>query len=301
MKRILSLVLILILSLGVLTGCEFPWFTPDGPQTPAYDLANAQGYLKDLYPNLLPTKEVAVPSTIASFNVTKVLGLKDGKYTVAWTTDVDSVKVVDYVPTEEGDIFNAENTATVKVVMGSEDVNYTLTATITAPDGSTAKVEFKLVVPKLDCNTHDEYMAATKDQELMIKGIVVAINSVKLGNKYNHVFLADTDVDGGYYCYKLAADPADLGVQVGMTVAVSGVMSPYSGMQEIINGQLVIIDDSIKTESLLISLTNLQQVATSVHTLVVQLLSKALRSAHRISQLKHLSTSTSPSANKRVM
>lgn len=249
MKRILSLVLILILSLGVLSGCQFPIGpnTPDTPDAPTYDLENAKGYLKDLYPNLLPTKEVAVPSTIANFNVTKVLGLKDGKYTVAWSTNVESVQVVDYVSKEEGDIFNAENTATVKVVMGSEDVNYTLTATITAPDNTTATVEFNLVVPKLDCNTHEEYMAATKGEEVMVKGIVVAINSVKLGNKYNHVFLADTEVAGGYYCYSITADPEELGVKVGMTVAVSGPIEPYSGMQEIKGGQLVIIDDSIKT------------------------------------------------------
>ena len=254
MKRILSLVLILILSLSVLTACDVPAQLQDilaslGFVTPpvSYDLDNAKSTLRELYPNLLPTKETPVPSTIADFNVTKVLTCADGKYTVTWSTNVDSIEIVDYVPTKEGDIFSAETTSTVKIKMGSEDVNYVLTATITAPDNTTAVVDFTLVIPKLDCDSHEDYMAAVKDQELMIKGIVVAINSVSLGNKYNHVFLADTDVVGGYYCYKLAADPADLGVKVGMTVTVSGKMSPYSGMQEITGGQLVILDDSIQS------------------------------------------------------
>lgn len=254
MKRILSLVLILILSLSVLTACDVPAQLQDilaslgiGTPSVSYDLDNAKSTLRELYPNLLPTKETPVPSTIADFNVTKVLTCADGKYTVTWSTNVDSIEIVDYVPTKEGDIFSAETTSTVKVKMGSEDVNYVLTATITAPDNTTAVVDFTLVIPKLDCDSHEDYMAAVKDQELMIKGIVVAINSVSLGNKYNHVFLADTDVVGGYYCYKLAADPADLGVKVGMTVTVSGKMSPYSGMQEITGGQLVILDDSIQS------------------------------------------------------
>ncbi|MBQ7872709.1 MAG: hypothetical protein IJ360_01905 [Clostridia bacterium] len=254
MKRILSLVLILILSLSVLTACDVPAQLQDilaslgiGTPSVSYDLDNAKSTLRELYPNLLPTKETPVPSTIANFNVTKVLTCADGKYTVTWSTNVDSIEIVDYVPTKEGDIFSAETTSTVKVKMGSEDVNYVLTATITAPDNTTAVVDFTLVIPKLDCDSHEDYMAAVKDQELMIKGIVVAINSVSLGNKYNHVFLADTDVVGGYYCYKLAADPADLGVKVGMTVTVSGKMSPYSGMQEITGGQLVILDDSIQS------------------------------------------------------
>ena len=254
MKRILSLVLILILSLSVLTACDVPAQLQDilaslgiGTPSVSYDLDNAKSTLRELYPNLLPTKETPVPSTIANFNVTKVLTCADGKYTVTWSANTESVKIVDYQPKDENDIFSAETTSTVKVILDSEDVNYVLTATITAPDNTTAVVDFSLVIPKLDCNTHEEYMAAAKGEEVMVKGIVVAINAKSLGNKYNHVFLADTDVVGGYYCYSITEDPAELGIKVGMTVAVSGPIEPYSGMQEIKGGQVVILDDTIKT------------------------------------------------------
>ena len=90
-------------------------------------------------------------------------------------------------------------------------------------------------------------MAAQKGDTLTVEGIVVAINSKALGNKYNHLFLADTSVTGGYYCYSVTEDPEELGIKVGMTVAVTGPMEPYSGMQEIKGGQVAILDTTIKT------------------------------------------------------
>jgi hypothetical protein len=90
-------------------------------------------------------------------------------------------------------------------------------------------------------------MAAQKGDQVTVEGIVVAINSKALGNKYNHLFLADASLAGGYYCYSITADPEELGIKVGMTVKVAGPMEPYSGMQEIKGGQASIIDQTIKT------------------------------------------------------
>ena len=244
MKRILSFVLILILSIGVLAACQTP--ETDGGKT--YDLENAKGALVELYPQLVPTTEIPVPSTLTDFRVPKTIIAADGNYKVAWTTNNESVKIVDYVPKDENDKYNAENSATVDLPsLGANEVTYSITATITAPDGTSTTVTFNLMIPSLDFNTHDEYMAAEKDSAIKIKGIVVAINSVSLGNKYNHIFIADETKQAGYYCYKLAGDPAELGVKVGMTVLVSGVASPYSGMQELTGGEIAILDESIKT------------------------------------------------------
>ena len=143
MKRILCLVLILILSVAALTACEFPF--PWGEQTPSYDLDNAKGAVVELYPSLVATKEMPVPNTIDNYNLTKVLPLKDGTYTIEWATDNVNVQVKDYVPVDENDVNTAENTATVHVPerpeTGEEDITYTLRALITAPDGSTTYVE----------------------------------------------------------------------------------------------------------------------------------------------------------------
>lgn len=145
MKRILSIVLILILSLSVLVACGGK---NEGTPSASYDLENAKGMLHDLYDSsLAPTKEEANRVTRKDFDVTKVLNAKDGKYTVAWTTDNDAVKVVDYAGSEAG--YTAENTATVKLPTDNEsDIAYKLTATITAPDGkTTATVTYTLVAP----------------------------------------------------------------------------------------------------------------------------------------------------------
>ena len=138
MKRILSIVLILILSLGVLTACN--------DKKVDYNMDNAKATLVDLYPELAPTKDNATPATRKDFHVVKVLTCTDGKYSVAWTTNNDAVKVVEYEGTDT--LFNKDTAVTVKLPAVEADLAYTLTATITAPDGNTtAKVEFNLVVP----------------------------------------------------------------------------------------------------------------------------------------------------------
>lgn len=146
MKRILSLILILILCLGVLASCQ-PSNEPNTPAGPSYDLANAKSYLKTVHPELYPAKPDEVPETKADFNLLKVLNLRDGTYTINWTVNNEAIQIVDYVPSGENDIF-AGKKVTVKVPANvSEDLIYTLTATIIAPDESSVKVEHSLKVP----------------------------------------------------------------------------------------------------------------------------------------------------------
>ena len=87
MKRILSLVLILILSLSVLTACG-------DKQSTSYNMDNAKATLVELYPELAPTKDNPTPATRKDFHVVKVLTCTDGKYTVAWTTNNDANGIV---------------------------------------------------------------------------------------------------------------------------------------------------------------------------------------------------------------
>lgn len=146
MKRILSLILILLLCLGVLASCQQQGNEPT--PTPSYDFSNAKSYLKTVHPELYPTKDIAVPETKNDYDLLTVLTVKDGTYTITWTVDNDAIQIVDYVPKSDSDIF-AGKKITVKVPKSvSEDLTYTLTATITAPDGtSTDKVEHTLKVP----------------------------------------------------------------------------------------------------------------------------------------------------------
>ena len=245
MKRILSLVLILILSVGMLVACQlpdFPFFgtttttTTTQPTTPPsqYNVEAARDYISSMYVGWLDNNNTATNYTVMS-----KMKFSGTTYTITWATNNELIVVT---PDEAG----IEATISVPS-MGATAIEYTLTGTITAPDGTTAELSYALQVPALKLNSHEDYMNAKEGDVLQVAGIVVAINSKTAGNKYNHVFLADLNTTGGYYCYSITSDPADLGIEVGMTVMVSGPMTPYSGMQEIKGGEVIILDKTIKT------------------------------------------------------
>lgn len=228
MKKLLTLLLVAILALGMFAACGE--VTPPDDEV-VYDLEGAAAYVEGLYKDDLSV-------TAVDFSVVSQVIIGGVTYQIDWSVDTDKVTVGE----------PANGTVVIGVDEKSpEEVSYKLTATIKAGDGTSTTVTLKLTVPKYNVNSHADYMAAKQDDMLTVEGIVVAINSKSMGNKYNHLFLADTSVTGGYYCYSVTEDPATLGVQVGMTVAVTGPMAPYSGMQEIKGGQVAIVDSTIKT------------------------------------------------------
>ena len=236
MKKLLVALLTLVLCVSAFTACVLQ--DPNAPQqtTPnvTYNPEAAAAYVFNLY------KDKSV--TAADFDVTAVANVAGVSYTVEWSVDTDKVTI-----TKKND-----TTYTVNVDEESaEELAYVLTATIKAGDGSTATKTFNLTVPKYNLWSHEDYMAAKEKDEngdptiVVVKGIVVAINSKSAGNKYNHLFLADLEGKGGYYCYSMAKDPiADDGIELGMIVEVSGPVVPYSGMQEIKGGTARIIDSN---------------------------------------------------------
>ena len=227
MKKLLSLLLVVLLVCSTLVACGNK---PTDPEV-TYDLDGAAAYVEGLY-----KEDLSV--TAVDFSVVSQVIIGGVTYQIDWAVDTDKVTVG--APENNLVLIGVDEKS-------PEEVAYKLTATIKAGDGTSKDVVLKLSVPKYDVNSHADYMAAQKDDMLTVEGIVVAINSKDAGNKYNHLFLADASVTGGYYCYSVTQDPIkDLGIQVGMTVKVTGPMSPYSGMQEIKDGQVAIVDSTIK-------------------------------------------------------
>ena len=199
------------------------------PPASQYDVEAAAEFLDAMYKNENPV-------TAADYELFGQVMVGLDKYTVAWTVDSDKVTAV------EGNPY-----WTIMVdEMSKETVNYKITGVITAPDGTTATVSYDRTVPEFIVTSFEEYMAATQDQMVTVAGIVVGINAKSVGNTRNHLFLADVDGKGGYYCYQLDKDPLEAGVKLGMTVAVTAPASPYSGMQETKGGDFVIVDETIK-------------------------------------------------------
>ena len=236
MKKLLVVLLTLALCVTTLASCDFinNLFGFEAEPEVAYNVDAAADYVYNLYKN----KSV----TAADFEVTAVATIAGVQHTVEWSVDTDKVKIEKKNDTTY--IVNVDEES-------AEELAYVLTATIKGGD-KTATKSFNLTVPKYVLWSHDEYMAAKEGDNVVIKGIVVAINSKAAGNTRNRLFLADTKVVGGYYSYQMDQDPvADLGIEIGMTVEITGPVAPYSGMQEIKGGTARIVDTNKKTVEVL--------------------------------------------------
>ena len=207
MKKLLAFLLVAILCLGIFTAC--------GKDDEG--LAKAAEYVDTLYkskPEL----------TTGDFDVVGKVVIDGTTYTVTWTSSSDKVTIVE---SDKAGIY------TVKVpVEPADDVAYTLTATIANEDGDTLTKTYNRKVPKYEVMSYDDYIAAKAGDPVVVVGVVTARTSKAAGSKYNHLYIQDAD--GGYYAYSMAKDPvADLGIEVGMTVEISGIKDIYSGTHEI--------------------------------------------------------------------
>jgi predicted small secreted protein len=230
MKKFLAIALALVLCLVVFVACDN---TQSGVTS---DLDSAKQYINALYKN---DSEV----TASDYNVVTSTKVGETTYTVEWSVEVtagaaDGVKVV----------VNDDNTATIDVNEDTiEEIVYTLNGKISGPDGKSVTVSYNRKVPAFAITSWDSYMAAVEGDTVIVQGTVVAINSKAAGNSRNHLFIMDQSTTGGYYSYQMEADPvADLGIELGMTVRVTGPVTPYNGMQEIKGGTAEIIDSEKK-------------------------------------------------------
>ncbi|MBE6548520.1 MAG: hypothetical protein E7667_06585 [Ruminococcaceae bacterium] len=249
MKKLLSLLLAIVMVCGLvaLVACgkeeekttQAPTTTPTEPPVEDPELTGAEAaaeYVRQLY------KDKKVTST--DFTVIPSIIHEEVSYQIAWTVNTDQVKVV------PGEDEKGDAIVTIDIVpeMPEADIPYVLKATLTDAEGNTATVEFSITIPKFAVTTWDEYMKAEEGDNVIVEGIVVAINSKDKGNTRNHLFIMDESGKGGYYSYQMDQDPIkDLNIAVGMTVRVSGPVTPYNGMQEIKGGTAKVLSTEIKT------------------------------------------------------
>lgn len=244
MKKILSLVLMLTLLLSLMVGCS----NGETSTNATSDLEAAKAYLKSIYQN--------EPTTTASdFKRTNVVAVDGTSYKVEWTVEVADGAV----SVEKGE---TEDTIKINVEKPAADIAYTLKATITAPDNTTAELVFEYTVPAYKEMTFADYMKAETGDAVMVKGVVSAIISKSKGNSNNSIYLQDTD--GGYYVYGLESDPVtDLNLEVGMTVMATGEKDIYNGTHEVKSATLEIVDSN-KSEVKPIDLTEAFKNATDL-------------------------------------
>ena len=242
MKKFLSLLLVatLVFSFAALVACEK---TPEGPGTETNAPEGTEGtegtgtqpeetpldsaveYVRQLYKD--------TTTTPLDYDVATTVQVGGVAYSITWTVDTDKITIT----------ANEGGTATVDLPeKAAEDLAYVLTATVADAAGATKSISFNRVVPKFAVNTWAEYYAAeTGTTGLVIEGVVTGIVSKTVGATNNCIFVQDTDELGGYYVYGMTADPVTLGIEIGMTVRVSGDKDIYNGTHEIKNATVEVL------------------------------------------------------------
>ncbi len=221
MKKLIALLLAMVLCIGLFAGCA---------EEKNQDLSKAKEYLYSLYVDA--AKETATDLEYPA----RVKG-GDTFFDIEWTVEILSgkgeIKVVD-----------SENTGFVVVDVPEEtpeDITYKLTATIKSADGKqTETLTYEHTVPKFTLTSFAEYAAAENGTLIVAQGVVTAILSKTYGDSSNSLYFQDND--GGFYAYNLATDPVEDGIEIGMTVRVTGEKDLYNGTYEIVKGSAQIID-----------------------------------------------------------
>ena len=247
MKKILTLLLILALSLTVLVGCdvlanlginiggEQPDVNEPNDETPD-ETPEVDADLQLAYEQVHQSAKVVAEKTGASYTLPGVAVVGSKTYNVNWTvTDSRVVLTV----SEDGKL------VTVSVPEPTEDIPYDLTFEIFNEKGESLKRTYKHVVPAFAFTTFAEYAAAAKGDAVVVTGIVTGVISKSTGSNANGLYIQDLNNEGGYYVYNIAEDPHGV-IEVGMTVKVKGNKDLYNGTYEVVSPTVEILDTTIQ-------------------------------------------------------
>ena len=165
MKKLLALLMAVALCMGLLAGVAM---------AEDENLASAKGLLDFMYKSKSRDK---LTVTAEDYTVINQLMIDGVVYPVTWVVDLDTIQVQ---PAEDGKYTIVLDKANAK------ETTYTLTATVTAPDGSTLDVAYQRVMPAMllemsyadivnAAYTLEDGAAMSKTQRLF--GTVTAINT----------------------------------------------------------------------------------------------------------------------------
>ena len=138
MKKFIAMLLLFTMCIGAFVGCN------NNKNEANVDLENAKTYVFNMY-NGGASKDEAI-KILKDKEVISSVPVDGVTYTIEWTVNVtagaaDSVKIAD----------GKNGNKLVDITEGSEEqIDFTLTATIKAPNGETATVSFKFFVPKTE-------------------------------------------------------------------------------------------------------------------------------------------------------
>lgn len=217
MKKIISYILLLAMCLALFAGCAKTEADPN--------LAQAAAYIKAMYISdgeILPVNYKVVSST----------KYQDVVYTVEWTTDAPAelVKIV----------ANSDNTVSIVTsTESSEEVAYTLTATVKDANGFSETITFKHKIPKAESAETILNAAYALEKGASLEGVYTLTGVIKtIDTPYDSSFKNVTvTIQVGNYadkpmkCYRMKGEGADA-LAVGDTITVTGAIKNYSNTIE---------------------------------------------------------------------
>ena len=214
MKRIISIALLLAMCLSLFAGCG-------EKATASYDLEGAKTYLESMY--------MTEPDTPLDYTLVNSVKIGDFTYTVSWAADLESVIVVNGTDKVSVDVPDAT----------SEALKYVLTATITAPDGTTITAKLNRRVPasatagKPMTEIVDEAYALANGE--VLENVTLTGKIVKLNAPINPAFnsmrftiAVEGREDKPIYCYNITGDLVSNDLCVGDTATVTGNIKNYN-------------------------------------------------------------------------
>lgn len=228
MKKLLAFTLILVLCLSVvLVACNNKKDDGNTLKAPAEYLEKVR--------DALDTMTDVKAETIADITVTKSVPYQGiYAYPTTWTVDNDKIKLID-----QGTTILVQ----VPKRYAGETFEFTLTATITADDGTTIVVKKTSKIPQFKVATYEEYLAACKandsSKSYNVVGYVVAVNADPDSSSKGSLWIMDKN-GNGYYAYKPKLDASITASResinkefpYGTEVAVSGALTLYNGAYE---------------------------------------------------------------------
>lgn len=214
MKKVISILLLLALCIGCFAGCA------NNEEDPA--LEAAKEYLYTMY------KDSDLKTTV-DYTVVSQVRVDDVVYPITWTANVseDLVKIT-----------AGENSMTIIDIneAPSEDVNYTLTGTLTNAEGKTTSVSFEHMIPKglsmveIVNEAYKLETGKTMEGIWTLTGVISTIDTPYSADYKNiTVTIKVTGAeDKPMMCYRLKGEGADA-LKIGDTITVKGTIKNYNG------------------------------------------------------------------------
>ena len=225
MKKLIALIAVLALCLTAL---------PVMAEADNADLLSAKAYIYQMYKNPSRTD---IKSTPADYDVIGSVPVDGVNYTVEWSADSDTIKV----------IVNEDGSVTIDVdENNSSELFYKLTATVKDAAGNAASVSFDRKVPAsltgMSYGQIVDYAYTLVDGEKTVKtyrlfGTVVKIPtawSEEYGNITVDIAIAGKE-DMPIQCYRLKGEGAK-DLKVGDQITVEGFIKNYKGLIEFDSG-----------------------------------------------------------------